>query len=160
MVASYWLESHMGASSAWSSLAGSKGQCGLLLDGKHAQVEQKLLAYRSTIPSAAFYLMQGAMRQLQLKEIELIPCPEAVSKEASPVLTVEINRPCRVVGKDSWVVVGWCTLPAGLKPCSGGKGRWTFRTFLSYQTLLGIGLGVFSGVFLLKFPKWPLHGLP
>ena len=55
---------------------------------------------------------------------------------------------------------GWCTLPAGLKPCSGGKGRWTLKTFLSYQMLLGTGLGEDFGVFLSNFPKWPPHGLP
>ena len=61
---------------------------------------------------------------------------------------------------DGWGREGWCTLPADLKPCSGGKGRWTLKTFLSYPMLLGIGLGEDLGVFLSKFPKWPQHGLP
>ena len=61
--------------------------------------------------------------------------------------------------EDGWGRQGWCSLPAGLKPCSGGKGRWTLKTFLSYPMLLGIGLGEDLGVFFIKIPKvtsrWP-----
>ena len=35
----------------------------------------------------------------------------------------------------------------GLKPCSGGKGRWTLTAFKFYPTLSGKGLGIFYAVF-------------
>ena len=55
--------------------------------------------------------------------------------------------------EDGWGGIQWCTLPTGLKPCSGGKGRLTLKTFLSHLMLLGTGLGEDLGVFLSKFPK-------